>query len=328
MNAEIYYLDERPGYQQSSPPYGLAELIAELQAQIYPGLNVTLRPITLQGEREAAELGRQYVKLLQASIRPDKGFTLDITVLEHSGYRFYIYIYYAFAYHANKKFQESHLRVFFPAVAVRNRMALVPAGLGKELERDWNEQLTSPFKPLAMGGAAEVSFGDPSAVKEAVAQVAQTTRADLLQEIRAYASHHNAADIDPPTIARDLKIDVGYLQHLFATGGIEHAFHSQLACELAPTKVGFDRWTKMTLSVRNDSDVSLSQLEAKISGPVQIRPARVRLDVPARSTASVQFSLKPTDRGDLLLEVVLALPDEQAFSSWLPAQPPLWLECD
>jgi hypothetical protein len=328
MNAEIYYLDERPGYQQSSPPYGLAELVAELQAQIYPGLNVTLRPITLQGEREAAELGRQYVKLLQASIRPDKGFTLDITVLEHSGYRFYIYVYYAFAYHANKKFQESHLRVFFPAVAVRNRMALVPAGLGKELERDWNEQLTSPFKPLAMGGAAEVSFGDPAAVKEAVAQVAQTTRDDLLQEIRAYASHHNPADIDQSTIARDLKIDVGYLQHLFATGGIEHAFHNQLTCEIAPKKIAFDRWTKVILSVRNDSDVSLSNLQAKISGPVEILPTRIRINVPARSTASVPISLSPIRRGEFPLEIVLALPDEEAFSSWLPAQPPLWLECE
>jgi hypothetical protein len=327
MNAEIYYLDERPGYQQGSPPYGLAELVQELQAQIYPGLNVTLRPITLQGEREAAELGRQYVKLLQASIRPDKGFKLDITVLEHSGYRFYIYIYYAFAYNANKKFQENKLRVFFPAVAMRNQMALVPAGLGKELEQNWNEQLTSPFKPLAMGGAAEVSFDDPSAVREAVAQLARTTRDDLLREIRAYASHHNAADIDPPTLARDLDVDIGYLQHLFAAGGIEHAFHNQLKCEIAPGKIGFDRWTKMTLSVRNDSDLSLSQLEAKISGPVTIRPAHVRLDVPAHSTGSAQFSLKPTDRGDLLLEVVLALPDEQAFSSWLPVQP-LWLECD
>jgi len=327
MNAEIYYLDERPGYQQSSPPYGLAELIEELQTQIYPGLNVTLRPITLQGEREAAELGRQYVKLLQASIRPDKGFKLDITVLEHSGYRFYIYVYYAFAYNANKKFQQDKLRVFFPAVAVRDRMALVPAGLGKELEQNWNEQLTSPFKPLAIGGPAEVSFGDPPAVKAAIAQVAQTTRDVLLREIRAYASHHNLADIDLPTMARDMDIDIGYLQHLFAAGGIQHAFHNQLKCEIAPGKIVFDRWTKMTLSVRNDSDLSLSQLEAKVSGQVEIRPARLRLDVPAHSTGSVQFSLKPIDRGDLLLEVVLALPDEQVFSSWLPVQH-LWLECD
>jgi len=270
-------------------------------------------------------MAQRYVKLLQASIRPEKGFQLNLTVLEHFGYRFYLYIYYAFAYYAAKRIEG--LGDLLPAVAVRNRMALVPTGLGKKLERDWNEQLASPFKPLEMGGAAEVSFRDPASVEQALAQVAETTREDLLQEIRSWASFRTAGNIDLEEVSRELGVDLGYLRHLFESHGVERAFHSQLTCALEPRKITFGRWTKVILSVRNDSDVTLSELVVKISGPVEIRPTRLQLDVPARSTQTAPVALKPSDRGEFPLEVVLALPDEQVFSPWLPVQH-LWIECD
>lgn len=318
MNAEIFYLDDQGDF--------VAGLGEELRRQVYPGLAVHLQRLS-SNQREVIEMGRRYVKLLQASVRPEKGVKLDLRALEQYGYRFYIYVYYAFAYAANKRFQESGLHVFFPAVAVRNRMALVPSGLGRELELSWNDQLTSPFKPLEMGGAAEVSFNDGPAVKEALAQVAQATRADLLQEIRAYASYRSPGEIELPTLARDMDVDIGFLQALFKTGGIERAFYRQLTCELTPTKLAFGRWTRVTLSVRNESEVSLSDLVVKISGPVEIRPLLLQLDVAAGSVRAVPVSLKPTDRGEFPLEVVLALADEQTFSAWLPVQH-LWLECD
>jgi hypothetical protein len=270
-------------------------------------------------------MGQRYVKLLQASIRPEKGFTLDVRALEHFGYRLYIHVYYAFSYYAFKRIDG--LAGLLPAIAVRNRMALVPSGLGRELELNWNDQLASPFTPLEMGGAAEVDFSDPAAVSTALAQVAQTTRADLLQEIRAYTSRRNPADVDLPTLARDMDVEIGFLQHLSAADGFEQALYEQLICEIAPKKIAFDRWTKVILSVRNDSDVSLSNLQAKISGPVEVLPTRIRINVPARSAAAVPISLNPTRRGEFPLELVLVRPDEQVFSSWLPEKY-LWLEVD
>jgi hypothetical protein len=318
MNAEIFYLDDDEAL--------IAGLGEELRRQVYPGLEVQLRRLS-SNQREVIDMGRRYVKLLQASIRPEKGFKLDLTALEQYGYRFYIYVYYAFAYAANKKFQESGLHVFFPAVAVRNRMALVPAGLGKELELSWNDQLASPFKPLGVGGAAEVDFHDSAAVQESLAQVAQAARADLLQEIRAYASYRSPGEIELPALARDMDVDVGFLQSLFTTGELERAFYRQLTCELAPTKLAPGRWTRVTLTVRNDSEVSLAGLTVRISGPVEVRPLPLRLDVGAGSVQTAPVSIKPVDRGEFPLEVVLALPDDQAFSAWLPVQH-VWLECD
>jgi hypothetical protein len=315
MKAEIYYLEEQEGL--------IAGVAEDLRAQLYPALAVEPHLIAFSDRREIVDLGRRYVKLLQASIRPETGLQLGIKELDHYGYRFYIYVYHAFAYSASGPIQ---LQAFFPAIAVRNRMALVPAGLGKMLQWGSSETLGAVLKSFEMGGAAEVSFADRPALKEALAQVAQTTRADLRQEIRAYTSHRNPADVDPLTLARDMDVDIDFLRQLGA-GGVEQALYDQLTCEISPEEIAFDRWTKMTLSVRNDSDVSFSQLEAKISGEVRIQPARIRLDVPARSTGSVQFALKPIDRGELLLGVVLLPPDEQVFSSWLPEKP-LWLTCN
>lgn len=316
MNAEIFYMDNQEGL--------VAGLGEELRRQLYPGLEVKLQRLS-SNQREVIDMGRRYVKLLQASIRPEKGFKLDLSVLEHFGYRFYIHVYYAFTYYAYKRIDG--LSGLLPAVAVRNRMALVPAGLGRDLELKSNEQFSSPFKPLEMGGAAEVSFNDSPAVRDALAQVAQATRADLLEEVRAYASYRSPGEIELPTLARDMDVDIGFLQYVFKTGELERAFYRQLTCALTPTKLAFGRWTRVTLSVRNDSEVSISELVVKISGPVEIRPLPIRLDVAAGSVQTVPVSLKPTDRGEFPLEVVLALPDEQAFSAWLPVQH-LWLECD
>jgi hypothetical protein len=319
MKAEVFYMENQEGLVS-----GLAE---GLRRQLHPALPVELRKIAWSQQREVIELGQRYVKLLQASIRPEKGFQLDITVLDHYGYRFYIYVYYAFSYYANKKFQESGLRVFFPAVAVRNRMALVPTGLGKELEFSWNEQLSSPFKPLEMGGAAEVDFGDRPALDDALAQVARTARADLLQEVRAYASYQSPGELDLPAVARDLGVDLGFLNVLLKTGGIERPFYRQLTCALDRQKIELGRWTRVNLEIRNDSEVSLTELAVTISGPVEIRPARLETDLPARSSRQLPVALKPTERGEFPLEVVLALPDDRVFSGWLPVQH-LWLESE
>lgn len=316
MKAEIYYLE-----QQEALVAGLADA---LRAKLHPALEVELHPIAFSDRRQIIDLGRRYVKLLQASLRPETGLQLGIKELDHYGYRFYIYVYHAFAYSGSGPIQ---LETFFPAVAIRNRMALVPVGLSRRL--DWQAAVTlgSLLRPLETGGAAEVSFEDRPAVEEALARVAQTTRADLLQEIRAYAGFRRPGEIDLPTLARDMDVDMGFLEHLFRTGGLEPTFYSQLTCEIAPSKIAFDRWTKVILSVRNDSDVSLSNLQAKISGPVEILPTRIRIDVPARSIATVPISLNPTRRGEFPLEVVLVPPDEQVFSSWLPEKY-LWIECD
>ncbi len=317
MNAEIYVTG------RSDVTLG-ATLAEGLRRHLHPGITVKLLELG-SGEREVIETARRYVKLLQASIRPDKGFQLNLTVLEHFGYRFYIYVYYAFSYYAAKKIEG--LQDFLPAVAVHNRMALVPAGLGRALERDWSDQLSSPFQPLDMGGVAEVDFRDAAAVEGALAEVGRATRGELLADVRAWASFRVPGEVDLTALAKDLDVDLGFLHHLLKSQAGQQAVNRRLTCLLEPRKIAFGRWTRVELQIRNDSDVSLKDLQVTISGPVEIRPSRLQLDVAAGETAMLPLSLKPTDHGEYPLEVVLALPDEQVFGPWLPVEH-LWIESD
>jgi len=316
MNVEIFYMDD-----QEDLVAGLGE---ELRRQVYPGLAVKLQRLS-SNQREVIAMGQRYVKLLQASIRPEKGFDLNLAAFEHFGYRFYIYVYYAFAYYAAKKIER--LSGLLPAVAVRNRMMLVPSGLGRELEWAWNDQLSSPLIALEMGGAAEVDFRKREAAEQSLAQIGRRMRADLLQEMRAYASYRSLAAIDLATLAQDLDVDMGFAQHFLKTGAADWTFYRQLTCELDQRKIPLGRWTRVSLSIRNDSDVPLSGLIIKVAGPVEIRPTRLQADVPPRSTRKVPVALKPNESGEFPLEVVLALPDDRVFTDWLPIQH-LWLECD
>ena len=150
MKAEIYYLEE-----QEDLIAGLAE---DLRAKLYPALEVESHLIAFSDRREIVDLGRRYVKLLQASLRPETGLQLGIKELDHYGYRFYIYVYHAFAYSASGPLQ---LQAFFPAIAVRNRMALVPAGLGKMLQWGSSATLGAVLKSFETGGAeVEKNFYD------------------------------------------------------------------------------------------------------------------------------------------------------------------------
>ena len=90
----------------------------------------------------------------------------------------YIEVYYAFSYYGLKQFRDEQLRDFSPAVAVQDRMIMVPQGVGKLLESDGGVLL--PFKPLEMGGVAEVNFQDEMALSATAVEVAQTLRAAFL----------------------------------------------------------------------------------------------------------------------------------------------------
>lgn len=320
MKAEVFYMAD-----QESIVSGLRKALRE---HLYSGLELIEHKIAPSGGMDVIEAGRQYVKLLAAAINPETGLQLGLTYLENYGHSFYVHVYYPFFYFGKegfrKEFQENQLLTLFPALALRNRMTLVPEGLGSTLDVDGRDRL-SPFNPLEMGGVIEVNFNDPHKVAEAADRAAQAARADLIREMQAWGNYRSKDEIDLPTMASKLEVDAGFLDDLFKAH--RGTFYRQFTCDLAPHKIPFGRWTKISLSITNHSEAPVSELQVKISGPVEIRPARIQLDVPAGLTQMVPVSLKPTDRGEFPLEVVLTLPAEQAFSQWLPVQH-LWLECD
>lgn len=317
MKTEIFYLEHQKGRIEA--------LKNTLRQHIYPALAITEYQIEWAREQDASRAGWRYVKLLQASIPPEKGINLNIHELGVFGYRFYIEVYYAFRYFARRAFQTDRLSEFFPAVAIGDRMVLIPRGLGEKLKGD--DQGLSPFNPVEMGGVIETDFDDPAELTQAADQVAGILRADLLRELRAYASYQKAADFDLARIARDLEMDAGFILHALKAEATELDFYDQLHCELDLHRVSPDSWTKVHLSVRNDSDMDLADLSIDVSGPAAIRPSRLAISVPARSTQTLPIAIKPDGRGEFPIEVTFTLPDDRVFANLLPVHH-IWLQSE
>ncbi len=307
MKIEIFYLEG-----DELPAQHIAGLLREF---LYPNLSPVMRGISRGSyQPDLHEIGRRYIRLLQASIPPETGIRLSSNVFGFFGYRMYVEVYRPFGYPI--AFQSQDMDSFFPAVAVRERMVLVPAELGRAWHR--RSGSTIPFYPLQMGGALEVEFQDDEDLRASVREVSRGIKADLLQEVRAYTSFRAQEDIDLVRMAEDQNVDLGFLRQVLETAGEQLAFYGQLNAELEPKSLPLGRWTKVELTLENKSSSDLTRLELHLEGPVAVRPTEIRVDLPPGATQAIPLSLKPEDTGEFPLEVRLTLPEDRALARWLP----------
>lgn len=316
MKTEIFYTETQEDLAR--------QLTGLLTKHIYPGLSPTLYPISARSEGQYLyELVGRYTKLLQASIPPERGLKLSARILEMFGYRVYLQVQYTLGYPVS--FSESEAHYFFPAVAMHDRLLMVPDKLGEILRT--KAEVLSPFKPLEMGSVMEVDFEDEAGLEKAVLQVWQGLRGDFLREVRAYATYHSGQELDLAQLAQAQDVDVGFIQHVLKSDLEELAFYSLLTCELDQTTISMGRWTKVNLTISNDSREDLANLAVEIGGPVKVRPARIWTSVTAGSAQQLPIALMPEDKGEFPLEIVLTLPEDRAFENWLPVHH-VWLQCE
>jgi hypothetical protein len=317
MKAEVFYYGE----EQRRPALRIKQL---LRAHVYPALSPVMNDITgLTGEA-SAKMGWRYVKLLQASIPPEKGIQLSIRSTYVLGYSSYIHIYYPFVY-SQRDFQIDSRKRFFPALAIHNRMVLVPKGLAQLL--DYSKEILTPFYPIEKGGVQEVDFTDELTLTDALVQVGQILRKELFAELRAYATYHSFNKIDFPRLAEELNTEEGFLRHLCGTVATEYPFYKELTCELDQHEIHEGRWSKVNLTIQNNSSILLPDITVDIKGPAEILPSRIRTTISPASTQQVPIALKPKEVGDFPLELVFALPEDEAFADWLPVHH-IWVHCE
>jgi len=320
MEAEIFYLKD----DDASIPL-LKQL---LRTHIYPNLKLTLHEFEKSSYvRDMSQIGLRYVKLLQASIPPEKGLGLSFKKLATFGDRFYIECYYTFSFfsYGHSLWAKELSNIFFPAVAIKNRMLLIPGSLGEQLK--CGNIISTPFFPFEKGGVLEVNFGDTDALNKALVRVGKSLQAELLQELRAYAIYQDLRDINLSKIAEDLGVDMMFIQHSLKAEAIERIIYNQLKCEFSLKKFSLNRWNKVMLVIANKSDINLSDLTVSISGPVQIRPTRIRMNLPAQSSGEVPIAVFPQNPGDFPLEITFVQPEDKVLIDWLPIQY-IWVECE
>lgn len=312
MNAEIFYLDGQENLVKQ-----VQDLVKRL---VYPGTTFSLTKIGHSDDnRRLYDKVERYTKLLQASIPPDAGLRLNVNVIEMFGYRIYIQVYYTFGYPMS--FQDERARQFFPALAIHDRMVMVPHHIRRELAYE------NVFTPFELGGVVEVDFANDIALRKAMQEVGASFRTSILQELRAYASYLPAGALAVDELALQQGFDPGFIQHLLRDESSEFQLYSQLTCQFDVEKIPFNRWTKVTLTIDNQSDESLMDLGVEITGPVTVRPTRLQMNVDAKNTARIPLSIKSEDKGEFPLEITFALAEDRLFRTWLPVHH-IWLTCD
>jgi hypothetical protein len=303
------------------------DLVEKLFAKsLFPGVTVTRDEFPPPpGSRDQ---GWRYLKLLQAAIPPERGISLGLDEFSYSIYRVYIKAYFSMSgsyWGSTRGFAGGDLLDFFPAVAVQDRMVLVPLGLRRTLARS-SEDFPA-FPALKAGGVLELDFNDENALRSAVRTVSEKLNADFLKELQAYRSFQDLSSLSLQALADDLNADLGYIQHLLK--GDEHIFdgaaYKDFEWTITPEELPVNRWTKVTLSLRNNSDQNLDKLLVQIRGPVKVSPERIELTVAANASADTLVAIKPEESGDYPLEVVAVLPQDKPLAGFIQAKP-VWVK--
>jgi hypothetical protein len=307
MKAEIFHA---PG--QEDAELRIRNLVS---SRIFPSIEVVAHPLSggpgdFETQNRMRELAERYIRLLQASIPPATRLQLGLS--GDSAYGFYTYSDYH--YHTSV-FQDGFGRLL-PALAIQDRMMLVPLGLSTQLTGTYVR--LSIFRPLEMGGVMEVDFNDDAQLEGAVSKVGEKLRTEMIQEFRAYASYGRRKEIDFVELAQKLGVDWRFLEDSLRERAQEMTFYSQLSCRLSLESLAAKTWTQVCLTVVNDSDIGLTRLAIEVAGPVQILPHRLEVDVPAHASKDLKVALRAREVGEFPLEIVFFLPGDQIFRDWMP----------
>ena len=92
------------------------------------------------------------------------------------------------------------------------------------------------------------------------------------------------------------KVDSGFIEYVLQKAGVNiSSLHSQVDCVLQPTKIALGRWTKVNLTMHNESATDTKDIAVKISGPAKILPANIRSTVRAQSHVDIEIAIMPME---------------------------------
>jgi hypothetical protein len=277
------------------------------------------------------KIGTRYSQLLQAAIPPELGLSLGVSWLSWLGERIYLQVYWPVITVAASGYTYDPMVVpffpntfdsFFPALAIRDRMVMVPRGEGRALGTVYGVmRISSALKDDIL----QVNYKDEDAIRAALRTVSASLSQQLAHELTSWAAFQPPGPLNLQAAASDLEVSVNLFRRVLADRVEEiTAPYKRLSGRLDKVSLPFGRWTRVTLTVTNASSVPLTGMTVSVSGPVEVLPSRVEVDVPAGS-AEIQLSIKPVDEGEFPIEITFVQASDAPFSDWLPPVN-LWLE--
>jgi hypothetical protein len=325
----------------------VGHLLRSLNKFVDPTIAVKVMNFDPEGRTARRDLGQRYTQLLYATIPPERELSIEaVGSMELFGNRIYLRIYWPMLteqygwdsnvgqYVRNLRLTTSYrqfhagmhgLELFLPALAIRDRMVLVPKGQNKTLEGMGSND---PTQPVLQRSVIEVDFADASDIERACIQVGEELRKELRYELAAYHSYNLSDQSDFDTVSALLGVPPSLLRRAIREeADARELIYNQLSCTVEPTTIVADVQTRITIVVDNPSGVELGDLRMQVRGPssgLAINPERVALRLGANSSARADFSVVAGREGEFVLETIFLDPDFDAPRDMMPAQQ-IWI---
>lgn len=213
---------------------------------------------------------------------------------------------------------------FFPALAIHDRLVLVPTGQTETLEQLGPVETEAP----GMSGrdVLEVDFRNSDALEAAIRDAGQRIRDELWRNFRAYSRLSRGDMSSLLRIAEDLGVSPTLLGDTIRsrTTDIAGAYEG-VTCDVEPTEITCGRWEKLTLHIRAPSSQPRGTVTVAVSGPAQLLPPRNRVDLSGVESVTLPISVKADDIGDFPLEIALVAEDEGLLPDSIPPMH-VWLK--
>lgn len=304
----------------------LAETIRDLIAAVFE-TSVILRVSKIDSAwtaRRLARVGRSYARLLAASTPRQQGLSVEVKTYDWHHRVPYVRIFWHVYSHLYSWVDDVHyferggFQSFFPAVALRDRLVIVPRGQNDTLKRlggGW-PGLSRPEDYGSHRDVVEVDFGNPAEIEDAVRGLAPRMYQEIQHEIHAYRTLHPTAELQE--IAQSLAIDVGLLSRMLRVAADRTDAYRKLSVNLNTNTIQFGRWNRTELLVSNQSSSEIPRVRVFISGPARIIPDQIEVDLPALSTIKIPLSIKSEEPGEFPLELKLISTADNLLEQWLP----------
>jgi hypothetical protein len=322
------------------------QLVRNLTRYVDPSIALKVQNIDT-GYPDRSEIGQRYTKLLHASIPPERELDIQaVTGIELFGFRIYLRIYWPMLVEGYYSYpgvselvsgphwisyeRQFHgggrgLERFLPALAIRDRMVLVPKGQNETLDAMGAKV---PVPPPLERAVIEVDFNDPAELERAFVTIGTELRRELRHELLAYQSYHLSDESEFDTVSALLGVPPSLLRHaLREESDARELIYRQLRCILDPATVVKDVQTRLSLRIDNPSDIDLGRLRVQVRGPssgLEVNPQRADVELTAGGSAHVDYSVAATRVGEFVIEVLFLDADVDTPREMLPVQQ-LWI---
>jgi hypothetical protein len=323
------------------------QLVRYLDRFVDPSIALKVMNTETEEWDERQQIGQRYTRLLHASIPPERELSIEAnSSIEVFGSRIYLRVYWPMLVHGYYWYpgvselveglywtrferrvydRDGSLTRFLPALAIRDRMVLVPKGQNEILESMGPNE---PAPPPLQRGVIEADFRDPVEMEQAFVTIGQALRKELRNELLAYQSFHLSDQSEFNTVSAHLGVPPSMLRYaLREESDARELIYNQLRCELEPATIVKDIQTRVSLQIDNPSAVDLGELRVQVRGPssgIEINPERVKVGLAAHGSARADFSVAATREGEFVLEVLFLDLDLDVPRDMLPMQQ-LWI---